>query len=255
MNIITSKSNKTVQEIKSLNTAKGRMEHNMFIVEGEHMVQEAISSDYTVKYIVCDITKADKYNYLIKDDLDVLYLDSRVYNTIADTKSPQGISVVLDMDTPNKQFSNKIVMLNGVQDPGNVGTIIRTADAAGFGMVIMDANCADIYNPKTLRSTMGSIFHISCIRVKSLHDIINELKAKGYCVYSTSLEGYNYYNREYDKDKLVVLFGNEGNGIDDDILRLSTHKFKLPMLGRAESLNVAVACGIIIYDIVRREHE
>lgn len=253
MDIITSRNNSTIQKIKSLSNQKNRLEQGLFVVEGEHLVQEAIKSSYNIEYIVCNVDKINKYQALLENNYSKIFVTSSVYSSISDTKTPQGISAVLKINENNNTYSNKIVMLNAVQDPGNVGTIIRTADAAGFTDVIMDKDCADIYNPKTLRSTMGSVFHLNCLRVDNLIDIMLDLKKLGYSIYTSSLQGENYYAREDNNNKIALIFGNEGNGVNSAIIENSTHIFKLPMLGKAESLNVAVACGIMIYDIVRRE--
>lgn len=255
MEIITSKKNKTIQMLRSLNTQKGRAENGLFIAEGEHMVTEALKSNYKLETLICDIDKADKFAYLIAEDKPCIYAKSDVFQSICDTKCPQGISVALSMDYSSNSFGEKIVLLNAVQDPGNVGTIIRTADAVGFTDVIIDEACADIYNPKTLRSTMGSIFHINCHRVSNLEAVIEQLKNDQYSVYATEIGGQSYFNRDKDNNKIAIIFGNEGNGVEEQIKNMATHTYSLPMEGKAESLNVAVACGIMIYDILRRKYE
>ena len=253
MEIITSKKNKTIQSLKSLNTQKGRLEQGMFLVEGEHMVLEALKSNYKLETLICDAAKAERYSYLIDKSDNCIFAQSDVFNTICDTITPQGICAALSNFRFEEKYGTKIVMLNAVQDPGNVGTIVRTADAAGFSDVIMDDACADIYNPKTLRSTMGSIFHINCHRTSSLENVINKIKQEDYSIYATAIGGPNYFEREPDKEKIAIIFGNEGNGVDKKLMDIATNIYSLPMVGQSESLNVAVACGIMIYDIMRRE--
>ncbi len=253
MSIISSTKNEKIQKIKALNTNKGRAEQSKFLCEGEHMVEEAILSNKIVSQIIVREDSVNKYiNLINKANMEPIVVSSNVYNSICDTKTPQGISAVVDMFTSNTNFGGHIVALNGVQDPGNVGTIIRTADAAGFSDVLLDAQSADIYNPKTLRASMGSIFNINCYKTDKLVDDLEKLKNQNYAIVGSTLDSDNFYERDKSINKLVLVIGNEGQGISDNVLNICSHKYKLPMRGKAESLNAAIAAAIIMYDVINR---
>lgn len=249
--IITSLKNPQIQLIKSLYTAKGRAEHKAFLAEGEHLVEEAKRYGKII-FIAVSENNVDKYAHLLHD-CSTLVVESKLFSRISETVSPQGICAVCTMESLT-QTSNHLVLLNAVQDPGNVGSIIRTADAAGFD-VILDSQCADIYNPKVVRSTMGSLFHIACTKTNSLSKSIPLLLNDGFAIYAAALDGSPFYQRTADPEKIALIIGNEGKGIDLEIQKLCSHKFRLPMLGKAESLNAGVAAGILMYDILRKEEE
>lgn len=250
MQNISSTKNSKIQYIKSLYTSKGRTEHAAFVVEGEHMVQEALQYA-NVQCIAVDESYVEKYKNLLQGE--VLLCTSNVFKSISDTKTPQGICAVCNMQE-SPALSNKILICNAVQDPGNVGTLIRTADAAGFS-VLLDNQCADIYNPKVLRSTMGSIFHIAVKRSANIEQNVRTLINDGFAVYAAILGGEAFYERKKDASKLAIMIGNEGKGIAPALQELCTHTFTLPMLGKAESLNAGVAGAIMMYDIIRKDKE
>ncbi|NMD38051.1 MAG: RNA methyltransferase [Christensenellaceae bacterium] len=254
MNIITSTKNEKIQKIKSLNTSKGRAEQSKFLCEGEHMVEEAINSGKNISSIVVREDSFERYKNLInKAEAEIIIVSTNVFNSICDTKTPQGISAVVDMFNGDMSFSNFVLAMNGVQDPGNVGTIIRTADAAGFTDVLIDAQSADIFNPKTVRASMGSIFNINCHKTDNMLETLNGLKQKKYAVIGSTLNGDNFYNRQKNLNKIVLIIGNEGSGINEDVLNACTHNYKLPMQGKAESLNAAIAAAIMMYDIINNK--
>lgn len=145
-----------------------------------------------------------------------------------------------------------IIILDEIQDPGNMGTIIRTADAFGASGVVLTPNCVDIYNPKVVRSTMGSLFHIPIAQVEDKIQLIEELKNKHVKIYATSLESANYvYDIDFRRDFALVI-GNESKGISQQILDLADNIVKIPIMGNAESLNAAIASSIIMYETVRQ---
>lgn len=249
--IISSLKNPQIQLIKSLYTAKGRAEHKAFLAEGEHLVEEAKQYG-KINFIAVSEDSIDKYAHLLHD-CSTLVMENKLFSRISETISPQGICAVCSMESL-PQTSNRLVLLNAVQDPGNVGTIIRTADAAGFD-VILDSHCADIYNPKVIRSTMGSLFHVACTKTCSLLEYIPKLQCDGFAIYAAVLDGSPFYQRATDPEKIALIIGNEGKGMDEEIQSLCSHKFRLPMLGKAESLNAGVAAGILMYDILRKEEK
>ena len=152
----------------------------------------------------------------------------------------------------NAQEPFSLLILDGLQDPGNLGTLVRAGEGAGISGIIMSENTVDIYNPKVIRSTMGSIFRVPFIYVKDLKEVIDKLNSKGISVYASSLEGAIEYDRpDYKKDTAFII-GNEAAGISKEILEMADKKIKIPMLGEVESLNAAVAGSILMYEAVRQ---
>ena len=249
METITSLKNPKVIAWKSLKDKKGREEHHAFLVEGDKMVREALASGLTVQAVL--IREDLAREYLPLDHLPVPYvLPAHVFNAVCDTKTPQGIAAVVRMET-RPASGPRLLALDGVQDPGNVGTIVRTADAAGFDGVLFSRECADLFSPKVLRATMGSVFRLGFSFPASLPEALEELKKKGYSVLSSQLDGDPFYERSGIAPSFVLVVGNEGNGISDAVKAAATHRLCLPMRGGAESLNAAVAAGIMMYDLTR----
>jgi len=156
--------------------------------------------------------------------------------------------------TQNASLGCRVVAMDGVQDPGNVGTIIRTADAAGLEGIILSEQCADVFSPKTLRATMGSIFRMPMV-VTDLPVCLTDLREKGYSIISSQLDGEPFYQRSPVGEKFCLIIGNEGNGISDEVKATATHRVKLPMRGGAESLNAAIAAGIMMYDLMKEREQ
>ena len=248
METLTSLKNQKVQGWRSLKEKKAREEQKSFLVEGVRMVREALSSSFEVKALIF----REDYNpdYDIPSDIPAYILPSHVFQSVSDTKTPQGIAAVLSLTTRPANGS-RLLALDGVQDPGNVGTIIRTADAAGFDGVIFGSDCADLYSPKVLRSTMGSIFRLGFSFPSSLPDTLSVLKNEGYSVISSQLDGDSFYERKNVSSRFVLIIGNEGNGISSAVKAVATHHLCLPMRGGAESLNASVAAGIMMYELTR----
>ena len=246
--LITSAKNPNVLLCKSLQTAKGRAETGSFLVEGTRMVQEALSSDFEVLAIL----RREDYALplSIPGEIPVYTLSGHAFAAVTDTRTPQGVAAVLSLRS--LPFSgSKLVALDAVQDPGNVGTIIRTADAAGFDGVILGPECADLFSPKVLRATMGSIFRMRFLLPENLAATLAGYKAKGFSVLSSQLDGEPFYERKDVAPSFILVIGNEGNGVSDAVKAVATHRLRLPMRGGAESLNAAVAAGIMMYDLLR----
>ena len=252
--VISSKNNEIIKNIKKLKEKKYR--ENKFIVEGERIVEEAIQENVEISVIVIEetfynniekqdlIKKAKKYNTLIVTD--------KVFLDISDVKTPQGILAVINKNE-NKEIDKNtpyIMALDNLQDPGNIGTIIRTLDSANIKQLIVSKGSVDAYSPKVVRSTMGAIFRVNVIEVENLVETMQNLKNSGFEVVSTSLEtDKSIYDISYNKK--VVIVGNEANGASKEILEMSDYKVKIPMLGKTESLNASVAASIMIYEYVR----
>lgn len=248
MEKLTSLKNPKVQEWRSLKEKKDREEQKAFLVEGVRMVGEALSSSFEVRALIM----RDDYHpeFVLPSGIPSFILPDHVFQSVCNTKTPQGIAAVLSLKT-QEASGPRLIALDGVQDPGNVGTIIRTADSAGFDGVILSSDCADIYSPKVLRSTMGSIFRLGFTFPASLPDTLNTLKKDGYSVISSQLDGNPFFERTDVLPPFVLIIGNEGNGISEEVKAIATHRFRLPMRGGAESLNAAVAAGIMMYDLIR----
>lgn len=248
MEKLTSLKNPKVQEWRSLKEKKSREEQKAFLVEGVRMVREALSSSFEVKALI--LREDYRPEFVLPSSIPFYLLPAHVFQSVTDTKTPQGIAAVISLKTQEASGS-RLLALDGVQDPGNVGTIIRTADAAGFDGVILSPDCADLYSPKVLRSTMGSIFRLGFSFPVSLPDMLNDLKKDGYSVISSQLDGDPFFDRNDIFSPFVLIIGNEGNGISEEVKTIATHRFRLPMRGGAESLNAAVAAGIMMYDLTR----
>ena len=258
MQVITSKENDIIKNIKKLNEKKYRDQENKFLVEGIKMVQEALNENAAIdKIVVCEDCINDG---TIKQELlyeiakqECIYVSEKVFQSITQVTNPQGILAVLKRESEKEKISydeDIIVVLDGVQDPGNLGTIIRTIDSVGLSQLILSEQTADPFNPKVVRSTMGAIYRINCIRSEKIVETLKNIKKHKYEILATSLQtNETIYDIDYKKKVLVI--GNEANGVSKEVLELANKKIKIPMLGKTESLNVAVATGIILYEYVR----
>lgn len=260
MKIITSKDNEVIKNIRKLKEKKFRDQTNGYIVEGIKMIKEAITEEALIKLIVvCEENVNDggidkKLLYEIAK-YECIYVSKKIFDLISEVKTPQGILAVIQKDNSEDKIDYKqdvIVVLDGIQDPGNLGTILRTIDSVGLDQVIVSKETADAYNPKVVRSTMGAIFRVNIIESDNLLDTLKNMKKHKYKVMATSLETENsIYDVDYSKK--VIVIGNEANGVSQDILDYADEKIKIPMLGKTESLNASVATGVILYEYVRNK--
>ena len=260
MQVITSKDNELIKEIKKLKEKKFRDLSKQFTVEGIKMVAEAIEEKANINTIVvCEDCvnngSIDKKLLYEIAKYNCIYVTEKVFNVITDVTNPQGILAVINQNHNNNEIdysADFIVILDGIQDPGNLGTILRTVDSANLKQLIVSKETADCYNPKVVRSTMGGIFRVNVIRENNLIECIKNLKEKGFEIVVTSLETENsIYNISYNKKAVII--GNEANGVSKEILDIADVKVKIPMLGKTESLNAGVAAGIMIYEYVREK--
>ncbi|MGH4124869.1 MAG: TrmH family RNA methyltransferase [Clostridium sp.] len=259
MEYIQSKDNLLIKDIKKLKEKKYRISSNMFLVEGFRFTQEAIDSDFEVVNIFISSRGELKYeNSSLKNKLQcntkVYGISDSLFKSICDTENPQGImAVVRNKPVEIKYDQGFYVLADKIQDPGNMGTIIRTAHAAGALGVIITKGTVDIYNEKTLRATMGSIFKIPVLYDNDL-SLVQKLRNSGFKLVASSLDcDKNFYEIDL-KEKIIISVGNEGNGISDEVYELCDLKIKIPMPGGAESLNVAVAASIMMYEVVRQKN-
>ena len=245
---ITSLKNPKVTTWKSLKDRKGRKENGCFLVESRKMVEEAIASAFPVEAVLVDDVRLGEFT--LPAGIPAYTMPSHVLAAVCDTKTPQGIAAIVRM-AEVELHGSRLVAMDGVQDPGNVGTIIRTADAAGFDGVIMSAQCADVFSPKVLRATMGSVFRMGIRVTDDLPGVLSQMVKEGASVLSSQLDGEPFYQRSPLNERFVLVIGSEGNGVTDEVKEIATHKVKLPMRGGAESLNAAVAAGIMMYELTR----
>lgn len=254
---ITSLQNPQVKIWRGLNKSRSaRMENGLFLAEGEHMAGEAVK-EHKARALLIDERAREKYSALADSakGVSVYFLADHVMEALCDAKTPQGIIAVCDYPKEDEEaFSGDfLAALNGVQDPGNVGTILRTMDAAGYHGLLIDEKTADPYGPKALRATMGAAFRIPVALCADLPGRLRALRESGYEIIAGDLRGEPFYQRRKTKDKLCVIIGNEGQGIAEDVLRQATLRLKIPILGGAESLNAAVAGSIMMYDFLREK--
>ena len=238
MNVITSKDNEIVKNIRKLKEKKQRDISNTYLIEGMKMIKEAIEENAKIKQIiVCeDCIKEDgcteqKFLYQIAK-YDCIYVSSKIFDTLTDVVNPQGMLAVIEKEGKEDEINYEedvIVVLDGIQDPGNLGTILRTVDSVGLSQIILSKTSVDAYNPKVVRSTMGAIFRVKIIEVEDLNQTLKNLKKHKFKIASTSLAGAkNVYDIEYNKK--VIIIGNEANGVSEKVIELSDEKIKIPML-------------------------
>jgi TrmH family RNA methyltransferase len=251
---IESKNNNLFKEIKKLKEKKHRIKSNKYLIEGLRFVEEAIKSKVSIDSIIFTESFKEKNPDLflkINENIKLIQMNEALLKQLCSTENPQGIVGVINMQNKELKSGELVVLVDKVQDPGNMGTIIRTAHAAGAAGIVMTKGTVDIYNDKTLRSTMGSIFYIPIVEDDSL-DFVKSLKKEGYKLVVSSLQGKNNFFEENLQGKVMIAVGNEGNGVSDEVYDIADIKVKIPMPGEAESLNVAVATSIMIYEKIRQ---
>lgn len=251
---ILSKNNIKLKHIRALAQKKARTEAGEFVVEGFKSVQDAFYAGQKIEQVVLSQSfyKTENISFLKQEQL--LLVPDEIFIGLADTVSPQGILAVLKMKE-NVAFAlnpeHAYLYCDGVSDPGNLGTMIRTADAAGFGGVLLSSNTVDVYNPKTVRASMGSFFHIDLVCGLQAEDLLG-YREQGFSLFGGCLgeDVIDYREADFRKPSVLVI-GNEANGISEEVLKLC-QGVKIPIAGRAESLNAAVAAGILMYELFRQ---
>jgi len=249
----------TKRELKyysSLNKVKYRKIEQKFIVEGIKLVDEALNSFFDCEVVIVTENfaklhsdKLSKYKHITI----VQTISNNDFSVISDTQTPQGILAI--MEIPLQRYieetnNNTVVALENISDPGNVGTIIRTCDWFGIKDIIISSNSVDIYNPKVIRSTMGSIFHINIHTSENIYGTLKALKNNGKSILCADMNGENIYTTSKNKYPVLV-FSNETNGPTEKLLEISDSLITIPKFGEAESLNVATAAAVIISEFVK----
>lgn len=259
MQRITSKDNSLIKHIKKLKEKKYRDEYNEYIVEGIKLVKEAMQEKAEIKQIIvcedCDSGILETHFKYEMAKFDFIYVPESIFKILSDVDNPQGVLAVISKEnTENDIDINEdiIVALDDIQDPGNLGTILRTIDSVGLTQILVSKGTADSFNPKVVRSTMGAIFRVNIIQCENLKQTLKELQEEKYKVMCTSLKAKKtIYQVDYNKKILVI--GNEANGVSKEIQNLADEKVIIPMLGKTESLNASVATGVILYEYVRQK--
>ena len=252
--VIESNQKKIIKEVNALKAKKERDKTGLFILEGKRLVEE-IPNSWEIKYLL----KAESYSEDINFESVYTVKDS-LFEKISETVNPQGILAVChikEFDVTNVDYSNSpfFVVLENVTDPGNMGTLIRTADAAGADGIFLSKGCIDIYNPKVIRATMGSIFHLPIYRNLNLMDLMEDFKDNNVKTLAAHLKGTSTPYKVDMTTACAVIIGNEANGLSDEISEMASDLVKIPMPGKAESMNAGIAGGILIYEAVRQRIE
>lgn len=255
--MITSTSNAQVKYLLQLQKkSKARNEEKVFLVEGIRMFVE-VPAERVEKVYVSETFYNKKKEEINFSNYKMEILSDTVFQYVSDTKTPQGILCVVKqkeydvkklLEAKNPHF----MVLDNLQDPGNLGTIVRTAEGAGVDAVFMSKDTVDIYNPKVIRSTMGSIYRMPVVYVEDLIALLEAFKAKGIKSYAAHLEGKNSYDQESYNEGTAILIGNEGNGLREEVSNAADVWVKIPMLGQVESLNAAIAASVMMFEVARQ---
>lgn len=260
MQVISSKDNDLIKHIKKLKDKKYRDESNEYIIEGVKLIEEAVKENAKIKkIIVCeDTTRTYEIPTHIMYEIakyECVYVTDKIFASITQVTNPQGIMAIIekgDVDTQIDYTQDIIVALDDVQDPGNLGTILRTVDSIGLNQIIVSKGTADAFNSKVVRSTMGAIFRVKIIEVENLEQAIKDMRRHHFKLMVTSLQTENsIYDIQFNKK--VIVIGNESNGVSREIQEMADEKAKIPMLGKTESLNASVAAGVVMYEYVRQK--
>ncbi len=259
--MITSISNAQVKQVCAyVEKARERRKDGIFVVEGPRMFEEApaewIYKVYATKAFCDRHTEDDIHDKLLKIGFEEV--SEEVFAKMSDTKTPQGILCLVKSpqytleDVVKRQPQGVYVVLEDLQDPGNLGTIMRTGEGAGIAGVIMTRDTVDIFNPKTIRATMGSVYRVPFVYVQDIAEAVLTLKKAGITVYAAHLRGEAYYDSfDYTKGS-AYLIGNEGNGLKEATADLADTYVRIPMAGQVESLNAAIATSLLMYEAARQ---
>lgn len=258
---IASVNNPRVKDWAQLLEKKHRTRQGKYIIEGIHLVQEALEHSAAIECIAYDIDRGipnELGKYTRTSDVEWIGVSPAVIAKCTDTVTPQAVFAVIRKDDKQadellRKPDSLVIVLDRLQDPGNVGTIIRSADAAGADGVILGRGSADVYNPKTIRSTMGSFFHLPVVEA-DLRVILPEAKELGVTLVSTSLAAeHSCYSYDFKGSRWIVI-GNEGSGVSEEINELVDDAVIIPSKGQAESLNAAMAATVLLFEAMRQRH-
>lgn len=255
--MITSAQNTQVKNVIKLNQkAKARREQGLFIAEGRKMFLEA-PDDWIEKVYVAESLLDDEEIMQKAGRFSWDAVENSVFRQMSDTQTPQGVLTVLrqpsyQLEDLLKQEAPLLMVLEDLQDPGNAGTILRTGEGAGVSGVLLTKTCVDITNPKVIRSTMGSVYRMPFLYVESVVSLAQELKDRNIRTFAAHLHGKNSYDQESYTGGTAFLIGNEGKGLTDEAADSADCLIRIPMCGKVESLNAAMASGILMYEAARQ---
>ena len=243
--IITSLENEKVKDLIKLQRKKYRDITNTFIVEGEHLVREVLKKGIVIELFVVE---GNTFDF----DLDCTYVSLEVMRKISTLDTPSNIIALCKKNNENKIIGNRILLLDEIQDPGNLGTIIRSSVAFNIDTIILSENTVDLYNPKVIRGTQGMFCHINIVNLEAEY-AINYLKENNYIIYGTNVNnGVDVRSlSSEDKNKFCLIMGNEGNGVRKNIQEMCDKNLYIKMNNDVESLNVGIACSILLYELGR----
>lgn len=263
INDISSPENSIVKHVRQLTKRKIREQYQEYIIEGVRIIKDALANEKSMKKVLfCDeLYETAGGEELLEElgqrDMLLYKIPVQLFRELSDTQNPQGIMAVVAMDSYSiEDFLGKdkgfYIILDRIQDPGNMGTIIRTADAADVDAIFITKGSVDLYNSKTIRATMGSIFHVPILTTGTTSETIAILKEENIKVITTSLDGDKYHFEVDFSESCAIIVGNEANGVQEEDINVSDVLIKIPMPGKAESLNASVAASIVMYEVVRQ---
>jgi TrmH family RNA methyltransferase len=239
--------------LSSLSKKKFRQIEKKFIVEGVRTVEDGLKSDYVCEEVFVLDTKIESLKRQLetaeKKKINITEVTENELSRFTSTKHPQSIASIFRIKENTRSIGENVVALDNISDPGNLGTIIRTCDWFGVDTVLLGENCVEVFNPKVVRSTMGSIFHVNFVQTQNLFSELQQLKTSEYLLAAAHLDGNSPQNLPQDKSRKVLILGSEAFGPSENILKLADLKIRIEGNGKAESLNVSVAGGILIYEM------
>ena len=242
MKTITSSSNPQIKAWKKLDTKKGRKEAKEFLIEGEHLIEEALKYNRVKQILILE-----GFDHPFVSRPETIFVSQKVLDELSSTISKAQMMAVCSIEEKTVENRKKVVLLDGVQDPGNLGTIVRTAVSFGYDQVILSKECVDLYNEKVVRSTQGALFAVSVV-TRDLIQEIELLKSEGFFVYGTSLHEAVFMKNRKKAQCCALVLGNEGAGVSEKVLSVCDQNIIIEM-DQFESLNVAVAAGIAMYTL------
>ncbi|MGV3195061.1 TrmH family RNA methyltransferase [Staphylococcus rostri] len=246
MEEITSIQNVKVKNYNKLKKKKERDKQHRAIIEGFHLIEEAVDSGIVVEQLFM-IEPSRVPEKLQTAAQECFVINQKVAEALSGTVTPQGVFAVIQKATVTSENAQQVLILDRIQDPGNLGTLMRTADAAGLDLVVLAKGTADVYQEKVLRASQGSVFHIPTIEVDNVVEYVQNFAGP---VYGTALENaVSYHDAPSKQETFALVLGNEGQGMSDELLNATTQNVTIPIYGRAESLNVAIAAGILMFHL------
>ena len=253
MRTVSSKDNKIFRLCQQLSQKKYRDKLGLYLIEGENLLEEAVKNGAEIKTV---LARPDYGGCFFGTEDKVFSLDDNLFRHLAQTETSQGIiAIVAKPEISPARFLDEdggnFVVLDRLQDPGNIGTILRTADAAGYSLAIVMKGTADVFSPKAVRAATGSLFRMPVVFMDSVDELMEFTRAAGKKLVATCFDTDRYYYDEDLRENIALVIGNEGSGISQELIEGSDLKIKIPMHGNIESLNASVAAGILMYEAVR----